>query len=352
MFGARGLDVPRLLAAAGIAADRLEDPQQRFGADELSRLWQLAVTRSGDPALGLDPELTTRHVNMDVVGYAMLSSPDLRTGLLSLYRYMAVVSDAASFELQPQGRDAWLVLGGSGYSLPVPRQRYGFGLLGILTLCRWVTRRPVRALAVEFKFDEPPEAGRYRAVFDCPVRFGEPENRFLLAAADLDAALPSRNPALFEMHEAVLRARLDALGGARVSYRVSEEIVRRLHHGEPRREAVAASLGLADRTLQRRLHAEQTSFAHLLDDARQLLARTYLSEQRYPLGQVADLLGFVDQSNFQRACKRWFGEPPGQYRRRILGTACTGTATAPAAGLSASAATLPIHPPAAAARAG
>jgi AraC-like DNA-binding protein len=35
------------------------------------------------------------------------------------------------------------------------------------------------------------------------------------------------------------------------------------------------------------------------------------------LQQVADLLGFVDQSNFFRACRRWFGAPPGQYRKRI-----------------------------------
>jgi AraC-like DNA-binding protein len=55
----------------------------------------------------------------------------------------------------------------------------------------------------------------------------------------------------------------------------------------------------------------------LLDEARCELARKYLSEQRYTLHQVAGLLGFVDQSNFFRACRRWFGEPPGQYRRRL-----------------------------------
>jgi AraC-like DNA-binding protein len=296
---------------------RLECPEERFGADEVSRLWQLAVAWSGDPVLGLDLDLAAKLVNFDVVGYAMLSSPDLRSGLLSLAQYMAIVSDAASFQLVPQGGDAWLVLGGSGFSMPVPRQRYAFGLLGVLTLCRWLTRRPVQALAAEFKFAQPPEVERYREVFACPLRFGEPENRILLAKADLDATLPSRNPAMLALHENVLRERLSALGSARTSYRVSEEIVRRLHRGEPRREEIAASLALADRTLQRRLHAEGTSFQELLDDARRELARKYLAEERYALIQIGDMLGFVDQSNFQRACKRWFGEPPGQYRRRI-----------------------------------
>ena len=82
---------------------------------------------------------------------------------------------------------------------------------------------------------------------------------------------------------------------------------------------LASSLALADRTLQRRLHEEQTSFQELLDGARRELAGKYLADGQYSLGQVADLLGFVDQSNFFRACKRWFGVTPTQYRQRLAG---------------------------------
>lgn len=317
MFAAQGLDVPRLFKAAGIEASRLVNPDERFGADEVSRLWELAVAWSGDASLGLDPALTAKHVNFDVVGYAMLSSPDLRAGLESMARYMAVISDAATFALRPEGRNCWLVLGGTGYAMPVPRQRYAYGLLSLVTLCQWLTRRDVQPLAVDFKFAQPPEVERYRQAFGSTLRFDQPDNRMLLASADLDAPIPSRNPSMLALHEHVLQDRLTALGNARTSYRVSEEIIRRLHRGEPRREQIAASLALADRTLQRHLHAENTSFAQLLDDARRELARKYLTEERYPLNQIADLLGFVDQSNFFRACKRWFGLPPGLYRRRL-----------------------------------
>ncbi|HWI84653.1 AraC family transcriptional regulator [Ramlibacter sp.] len=321
MFAAQGIEVPLLVRLAGIDPRRLECPEERFGADEVSRLWELAVARSGDPALGLDRQLTAKYVNFDVVGYAMLSSPDLRTGLERLARYMAVVSDAATFELLREGDQHWLVLGGSGYARPVPRQRYAYGLLSLVTLCQWLTRRDVQPLAVEFKFEAPPELERYRREFRCPVRFGQPENRLRLAPADLQAPIPSRNPSLLQLHEQVLRDRLARLHGARTSHRVSQEIVRRLARGEPRREEIAASLALADRTLQRRLRAEHTSFQQLLDDARRELACQYLAEERYTLHQVAGQLGFVDQSNFFRACRRWFGEPPGQYRRRVVKSA-------------------------------
>lgn len=317
MFASQGLDVPRLFNAAGIEPARLANPDERFGADAVSRLWQLAVAWSGDTALGLDRELAARYVNFDVVGYAMLASPELRAALAGMARYMAVISDAATFELLAAGPDSWLVLGGAGYAQPVPRQRYAFGLLSIISVCQWLTRREVQPLAVDFKFSEPPDVRRYRDVFHCPLRFDQPENRMLLAGADLAAALPSRNASMLQLHEHVLQDRLTALGNARASYRVSEEIIRRLHRGEPRREDIAASLALTDRTLQRRLHAEHSSFQQLLDDARRELAGKYLAEERYPLHQVAELLGFVDQSNFFRACKRWFGLPPAQYRRGL-----------------------------------
>ncbi len=318
MFASRGVDVPCLVQAADIAPERMENPDERFTADEVSRLWELAVARSGDPTLGMDRELTLRHVNFDVVGYAMLSSPDLRSALAAFGRNLALISDVATFQVVPAAQgNAWLEFGHTGNTRPVPRQRFAYGLLSLLTLSQWLTRREVQPLAAEFKFPAPPERGAYASAFACPIRFDSHENRLLLAAADLATPLPSRNPWMLALHEQVMETRLAGLGHANISYRVTSEIVRRLHRGEPRREDVAASLALADRTLQRRLHAENTSFQQLLDEARRELASKYLAEPRYTLCQVADLLGFGDSSNFFRACRRWFGMPPGQYREQV-----------------------------------
>lgn len=320
MFASQGLDVPRLFAAAGIDMALLQQADARFDAEDISRLWELAVAWSGNAALGMDRELTSRHVNFDLVAYVMLASPTLKAGLESFARYLAVISDAATFELEPHGsRGHWLVLGHIGNTRPVPRQRQEYGLLALATLCRWITRREVRPLAAEFIFPEPVNAQPYLRAFDCPLRFGQPATRLLLDNTDLEARLPSSDPVLFDMHQRAIEARLVRLGNARVGHRVSEAIIRRLHLGEPRREDIANGLAMADRTLQRRLHAEQTSFQQLLDDARRDLARKYLAEPRYALAQVADLLGFADQSNFFRAHKRWFGVSPGQYRARLLG---------------------------------
>lgn len=317
MFASQGLDVAKLFRTVDMDMGLLEKPDARFSADKVTQLWDLAVAWSGKPALGLDRELATKYVNFDAVGYAMLSSPTLCIGLESLARYLALISDAATFELIPDHGNCWLVLGHTGNTLRVPRQRQEYGLLALLMLCRWLTRRDLRPLAADFIFPEPIDCRPHRTAFDCPLRFGQPATRLLLAAEALEASIPSRNPSMLALHERVLDERLTSMGNASTRYRVREAIIHRMHEGEPRREDIARSLAITDRTLQRRLHAEKTSFQQLLDDARHELARKYLAEDRYSLAQVADLLGFVDSSNFFRACKRWVGLPPGQYRREL-----------------------------------
>jgi AraC-like DNA-binding protein len=77
-------------------------------------------------------------------------------------------------------------------------------------------------------------------------------------------------------------------------------------------------LELSERSLQRRLEVEGTSFLRLLDDTRRELAQEYLGQTALSLADTAFLLGFADQSSFFRASKRWFGISPRLYRIRLM----------------------------------
>jgi AraC-like DNA-binding protein len=74
---------------------------------------------------------------------------------------------------------------------------------------------------------------------------------------------------------------------------------------------------MSERTLQRRLEDEKTTFVQLLDDTRRELAEQYLGRLHLSLAQAAYLLGFADQSSFFRACMRWLEVAPGQYRSQL-----------------------------------
>lgn len=317
LFTAHRLDTPGLFRVIGLPSPGAGAPAGgRYGADALSRLWELAVAASGDAALGMHRTLPERHVNFELPGHFVLASPDLRTGLRSLANYLALISDAATFDLVPQGHDAWLVLGHIGNRRPVPRQRQEFGLLSLLTLCRWSVRRELTPLAVESTFAAPTQVSRYAEAFGVAVRFGAPATRVLLRAADLDAPLPSHDAGLQALHRRLMEERLDALGTSALRARVRNLLHDRLADGEPRRADIAKALAMSDHTLQRRLSDEGLNFRDLLDDTRRELAITCLADPSQPLGSIAARLGFGDASNFFRASKRWFGVPPAVQRER------------------------------------
>ena len=78
--------------------------------------------------------------------------------------------------------------------------------------------------------------------------------------------------------------------------------------------AVAEQAGLGERTLNRRLAAEGTSFMQLREEARHTLARQLLESTRMPANEIAVRLGYADASAFTRAFRRWTGMGPAQWR--------------------------------------
>lgn len=328
MFTAQGLPAAALCAEAGIDLPTLvKEPQTRVDVDRVSRLWEAAALRHGQPGLGLSRDLAARYGNVDLVGYALASGPNLLVGFEHLQRQMALISDATTFEMarDPRGQGYWLAISHIGATRPVPRERTEFAVLTLFTLCCWLTRRELLPLAMDLTTPPPQDDSPYRAAFGVLPRFGQPVSRFLLSEADLRSPIPTHNPGLWALHERLVETELDQLGQTRTSTRVRTEIARVLHRGEPRREDIATRLHLTDRTLQRRLQAESVCYQQLLDDTRRELARQHLGDERRSLAEIADLLGFADQSNLFRACKRWFGMPPGQYRMQLLQVASEAT---------------------------
>src|SRR5260221_3523846 len=317
MLAAEGLDVRALFAGAEIALAGLDAPGMRLPTEKISRLWELAAQRSGNPAIGLAQHRVAKPAAFDVVGYTMMSCANLVDGFERLVRYMLILSDALTMILSEERglyRVTFELFGGDR---TVPRQRIEFILVTVLTFCRWIAGREVHLLAVELAYPEPADPAPYRDAFGCQPQFGARGNGLLFSLAELKQPLPTSNPILAELHERYAGEYLRHFDHALTSYRVREVIIRRLPDGEPRRDTVAGALHMSERTLQRRLEDEDTTFLQLLDDTRRELAEQYLGRLNLSLAQAAYLLGFADQSSFFRACKRWFEVSPGQYRNQL-----------------------------------
>jgi len=171
-----------------------------------------------------------------------------------------------------------------------------------------------------FPYQTPRDLGEYQKTFaNAALKFQAPFFGFAFNRAYEKAPMPGADPILHSVH----CERVDSLLSELSLARAVKTRVRRLIEQEiqctraatvPR---VARALRMSRRTMSRRLEQEGTSFAEELDNARRELAIAYVHEAETPLKEVAFRLGFSHAESFHRAFKRWTGETPLAYRRRV-----------------------------------
>lgn len=79
-------------------------------------------------------------------------------------------------------------------------------------------------------------------------------------------------------------------------------------------EQLAAAMALSPSALKRLLAQHQTSYSQLLDEVRNQLAVSLLTQHELSNKQLAERLGYSDEHNFRRAFKRWTGLIPSLFR--------------------------------------
>ena len=309
-----GVDCQALFNELGLDYAALNDPDARFAQDAMTRLWHLAVERSGNPAIGLNMAKVVRPASFHVVGYALMSSRTLFEGFSRLVRYQRIIGEGADLSLVTEPDRYRLVLAIHGDRLPPARQSIEASLAYCLAFCRWLTGADLQPTEVVLQGPAPSDIKAYEQVFQAPLHFNAPHDALVFKRADLERPLPGANEALAQLHDRFAGEYLARFSDTRVTHQARQVLCRLLPQGEPRREAVASTLHLSERTLQRRLQEEGTSYQQLLDDTRRELAEQYLGQANLTLLEVGYLLGFADPSNFFRAFRRWHGVTPGEYR--------------------------------------
>lgn len=98
---------------------------------------------------------------------------------------------------------------------------------------------------------------------------------------------------------------------------VENRILYALSSGMPSAEAVAAELNMSRRSLHRRLAHHGVNFHDTLRQTRMKLADLYLKEPQLSLTEIAFLLGYSEQSAFNRAFRQWRGSTPERYKRML-----------------------------------
>jgi len=308
------VDGDRVLAAAGLDWATLVTDDKRLGRDTIVRLAEGAMAATRRPWLGLDLGGGAPVSAHGALGYAVVTSRDLRGAMLTLARYGTTRNDAMAWTCV-ESREGMTMHAAERTALGSVRGFVVDTVLGaILRMIETAVGQVPAAIRIDLPLPVPAWRDQYQRFGVAEVRFDQPAFAFHFAPPDL--ALPCIG-ADAKAHASACRECEEALAevaGAGMAQRVAGLLASVDDGAYPRMADVAARCGISSRTLIRRLHEDGATFQQLLDAARKQRALWMLMHSAEPVEEIAARLGYADTSNFSRTVRRWFGATPRELR--------------------------------------
>ncbi len=312
---AMAMPVDPLLERLGIDRQALADPDHRVSVATVLRFWHAASAGcdQGDFSIAAAEALPDGVYR--ILEFLASTSPTIVVGMQRIARYLPLVTSMVDIEVLSTGGRHCLRT-----TMLAPPEMMS-QVRPMATFCMAIIQRNAkrqygnawRLSAVRVALPRPVAAAQYDAFFGVPVQFDAEFSELELVDAVWAAPVPLSDPTLFAILDGHAESQLnDAESGIVQQTRRALDTATR--GGDPRLAGIASQLGMSGRALQRALKEEDTAFSDLQDTARFDAARQYLADTQVSLFEISYLLGFSDQSGFNRAFKRWAGQTPRNWR--------------------------------------
>ncbi len=307
-----GVDVARVLARAGLTADRMAQGS-KLTTREFFALWRAVDEEPGPRDLGFRLAEGRRASEYDVASAAALRSATVGEAVRRFARYKRL-SCPEQVRIDVKGGEASVRFHWVLAEAHVPRTLVDASFASLLALLRRGTGTDLTPLRVELA-RRPADEAAIRRRFGCEVRFQMPFDRFVLPEGALALRLVTFDPeALADLVPGLDAAIARQTGPATFDDDVRMALMRAMCGERPSVHRVARELGMSTRTLQRRLGEGNLTYQSLLDEVRKTAARRLLANTNLEPTDVAFLLGFAEPNSFRRSFTAWEGLPPGKWR--------------------------------------
>jgi AraC-like DNA-binding protein len=314
-----GLKREELLQEVHLDPAQLEERDNRIPVETFARLWHVLAARLPDKVLALEWVRSWKITDAGVMGYLLPQLSTLGEATEVAGRYGHLVNQGSTPRLlrsEPTSRMCFVL----DPVLLATQQQPEAMATSLVSFLRGVVGPEFVPLAVNLPHASSMRTPALDQFFRTPVRHGQTELSVEVPNELLSRPLPGADPMLAAYLRKQADTLLEQLGvGNAVSHETARRIAQRLGAGEPAQATIAKQMGMSERTLQRRLHAEGTTFNVLLEEARRSIAVGYLADRKLAAYEVSFLLGYSEPATFFRAFKRWTGKTPQQYRAAAAG---------------------------------
>ncbi|MFJ8953034.1 AraC family transcriptional regulator [Streptomyces sp. NPDC102381] len=322
LVGSLGGQAEPLLRQAGIRPEAISDPDDYISYRALVTVLDLAARRHDCPDLGLR---LSAHQGLDIlgpVGVIARHATSVGDALDGIARFLYQYSPAIEIAVETAGAE-------TEYHFRIrPRvlrtlidvAQIGELSLGTsLQIFRILIGPEFTPLSASLLHRPGAPTATYEDYFGCPVAVEQDHWGFRFSSGVLNRPVEGSDPAVRRLALEYLSGMVGGALGNGLPAEVRSTVKRALPTRRFSLEDVADSFALHPRTLQRQLAAHGTTFQEIVDDVRHELADRYLRTTAMPLAQLADVLGYSEQSSFSRSCRRWFGCSPQAQRAAAKG---------------------------------
>ncbi|MDB5968402.1 MAG: AraC family transcriptional regulator [Hydrocarboniphaga sp.] len=310
-----GGDADSLLQRAGIAPGALEVSDELISFRSMVRLLEATAITLACPDFGMQLALEQDMRILGPVGIIGLNSPTVRDAIADMIEHIGFYSPAilCRIDEQTDPRRPLLTYDLRFSGEPHKRQTIELAMCLFHRHMQTLTHGQGWLETVLFRHATPLPQSTYRHYFGTAAQFSQPVNALVVRAEDLRRPLENTDAQLRRVMTDYLR-QFSTSNPFDFRCQVEQLIRRLLPSGRCNLQYVAGQLHLHERTLQRRLTQLNLHFEDMVESVRRERAEELLSESKLSMAQIAEQLGYLDQSSLNRACRRWFSTAPRQIK--------------------------------------
>jgi len=296
-------------------------PQKRLPAAKLNTVFIEAAKKLGDPLIALRVGDGFRIGNFEETGKVYSFCKDLNEVLAFNAAYQPIAIDIGRIstvqDTDPVSGDTRHFVECDLYITDIKKIEHVFLLMfgSYGTAFRWLTWASARDLkGVYTQLPQPLDASLFEQTFRCPVYFDQPYNRIEFDEDSMMDQLSTYDP----VRKAQYVAKLDALissDNKRSSFLASlrQTILQGITSGHFSLPLIADKLNMSERKFRNELKKLDVKYRDYLEEVRKdLFIEKYESGMNFT--DIAQELGYNDQSAFSKAFKRWYGMSPRAFK--------------------------------------
>ncbi|MGE8541582.1 AraC family transcriptional regulator [Acinetobacter sp. ANC 3813] len=310
-YTAQGLAIPEQL-------ERIQN-LERFDYIIWRNLLMTLDNQLQRPALGLEIAEYVQPKHLGIIAYIAMSCENLGEALHRYHDFHRLVYDGSP--LQVHAQDDVLCIRWSDLPKNMATQLTDEVAIAIMVgfLKHFMDFRDISLHEVHFQNPAPKHVALYEQYFRCKVRFSQPCSQVLMPIQELSKPFLQGDQTLQMLLTQQANSLLEKLPNTtQTDQRLQQAILSGLQKNLFQIEHVASQLNISVRQLQRHLQQQGTSYQQRMQEIRCMMAEEYLRDPHLSLHEISLLLGYSEQSAFQRAFKQWQQQTPQQWRQRNL----------------------------------